>query len=51
MFISEGRQKPKKGCNPEGVSFSSVLEMEAEVVLRIDDNIFLLLHTDEKGVC
>lgn len=30
---------------------ANVLEMEAEVVLRIDDKIFLLLRTDEKGVC
>jgi len=41
----------RDGCTPEGVSFiADVLEMEAEV-LRIDDNIFLLLCSDEKEVC
>lgn len=45
VFIGEGWQKQKKG------HLANALELEAEVILRIDDNIFLLLCSDEKGVC
>lgn len=50
LSARDGKSK-RKAVILKVFHLADVLEMEAEVVLRIDDNMFLLLCSDEKEVC